>query len=351
MNMIYMKQHPASLLRQFISLPIFLGHENVSQIEEVGSAVKEFSPGQRVVIDPPMACAARKIDPPCPACVSGRPSVCLNFDRGVLGPALGLGYNNFTGGSWSTTIVAHASQIHMLPDELSDEEAILIDPLACSLHAVLRDLPANNERILVFGSGIIALGVILAIRALELPVKITATVRYPFQAELAERCGADNVVFWKRSEIESAMKELAELSGARNLVGSMKMRFFQGGFDRLYDCTGRIGGLVEAMRMLKPGGRLIVSGTPQLGLIDTTSLWFRELTMIGATGRAVETLPGESEPRHDYEHIIGLILRKKINLAPLPVTLYRPEEYRRAFGDLQNRGKTKIIKSAFDFRF
>jgi L-iditol 2-dehydrogenase len=341
LNMVYMQQHPGSLLRAFISWPIFLGHENVAQIADTG---------ERVLVDPPIACAARKIEPPCPACRAGKPSTCWNFARGSIPPALGLGYNSFTGGSWSPYFTAHASQIHPLPDGIPDEQAILIDPIACSLHAVLQDLPATSERILVFGSGIIGLGVILALRALDLKVDITATVRHDWQADLATRCGAHRVIFWKQSDIVPAMNGMAQLLGTRNIVLPFKMRFLEGGFDRLYDCTGRAAGVVEGLRLVRSEGKYVIAGTPQLGLMDLTCTWFRELTVLGTTGRAIETLPGETAAQHNYRHVLQLIRQNRLDLSCLKVDLYRQDDYRRALGETRAKRRAGSVKSAFDFR-
>jgi threonine dehydrogenase-like Zn-dependent dehydrogenase len=331
-------------------MPVMMGHENVAKIEKIGSNVHDFQAGQRVIVDPPIPCAARKIADPCASCRQGKPSICSNFDRGSLPPAMGLGYNNFTGGSWSPYFVAHKSQVHVLPDEILDEQAILIDPLACSLHTILQDPPSPGENILVFGAGIIAMGIIMGLRALALSTRITATVRHSYQADLARQCGADRIVFWSKKNIAQGMKELAEASGAISIVGPFGMRFLQGGFDRVYDCTGKIPGLVESQRLVRAGGTLIIAGTPQLGLIDTTSFWLREIKVLGSTGRAIEPLPGESEAKHGYEHIVSLVQKGKMNLSLFPVKLYRQENYRQAFMDLRSRNRSQIAKATFDFR-
>jgi threonine dehydrogenase-like Zn-dependent dehydrogenase len=349
-NMVFMQQHPASILRSFISMPVMMGHENVSRIDHAGAGVRNFSVGQRVIIDPPIPCAARKIAEPCFACRQGKPSICENFDRGSLPPAMAMGYNNFTGGSWSPYFVAHESQIHALPDDISDEQAILIDPLACSLHAILQDPPKEGENVLVFGAGIIAMGIIMLLRSLNLPVKITATFRHPYQGETAKRCGANNIVLWSQKNIAEAMSRFTRITNSRDLLGHFGMRFLQGGFDRVYDCTGKIPGLVHSQRLIRAGGTLILAGTPQLGVIDTTSFWLRELKVLGVTGRAVEPLPGGTEAKHDYEHIISLIQNGRMNLSLFPVKFYRQTDYRQAFTDLRSRSRSQIAKAVFDFR-
>jgi len=349
-NMIYMRQHPASIFRNIISMPIMMGHENVARIVRTGKEVQDFHTEQKVVVDPPLACAARKIEPACPACAEGKPSTCWNFDRGTIPPALGLGYNNFTGGSWSNYFVAHRSQLHSLPEDLPENEAILIDPLACSLHAVLRDPPSPNEKVLVFGAGIIALGIIQVLKVLKIPLKIIATVRYPFQADLARRSGADQVIYWRKDQINQSMEEMARITGGRNCTGAMNLRYLQGGFDRLYDCTGKVSGIVETQRLLRSGGTLVIAGTPQLGLADMTCFWFRELRVLGVTGRSFSAFPGDTTVRHSYEHVIRLMEQKAIDVSYFPTRFYRQAEYLKAFGDLQSRGRNGIIKSVFDFR-
>jgi len=347
---IFLRQHPGSLLKHFTSWPISMGHENVATIVKTGDAVDSVQPGQRILVDPPLACAARKIDPPCFACKEGKPSTCWNFDRGTLPPALGIGYNNFTGGSWSPYFVAHKSQIHVLPDEIPDEQAILIDPIACSLHAVLQDPPAASEKILIFGAGIIGLGIVMAIRALELPVDITVAVRRRSQADLAMQCGANHTVSWTPEHMPAAIHEMAELTNSRGLDIFYKMRFLQGGFDRLYDCTGNIAALAEAQRLIRSGGKLILAGTPQLGLADLTCFWFRELKVQGVTGRAIEPLPNQQESKHDYRHVIDMIQRNRLDLSVFNVKLYPQQEYRSALTDLHGKSRSGIHKAAFDFR-
>jgi len=349
LNIVFFQQHPATMLQTFTSWPVMLGHENVAEIAEAGTAVAGFAVGDRVIVDPPFACAARRIEPQCPACCAGRPSICENFDVGSLPPTLGLGYNNFAGGSWSQYFLAHRSQLHKLPEELTDEQAIFIDPLACSLHGILEDIPARGERILVFGAGIIGLGVVGLLRALGFDVEITMTVRHAFQDRLARQMGSDHTVFWT-GDREKSYHKLAELSRSRALPGKFGIYFLQGGFDRVYDCSGSARGFADAIRLLRPQGTIVIVGTPQLGLTDITCTWFREAKVLGATGRAYQVLPGETASRHNYQHIIDLLVKKRLDIKPLGLQLYPQNQFRKALLDLRQRAITGVVKAAFDFR-
>src|SRR5262245_24512081 len=61
----FQRHHPASILQVFSSFPATLGHENVSIIEEIGAEVSGWRVGDRVVVEPTLACSAREIDPLC----------------------------------------------------------------------------------------------------------------------------------------------------------------------------------------------------------------------------------------------------------------------------------------------
>jgi len=350
MGMVFFKHHPATMLQRFICSPVMLGHENVAQIVRTGPDVTHVTPGQRVIVDPPLACRARAIEPLCRACQAGRPSICENMDKGALPATVGLGYNNFTGGTWSEYFVAHVSQIHEIPDSISDEHAVLIDPLACSLHAVLEDVPACDEHVLVFGAGIMGLGCLAMLRALAVKSHVTMTVKYEYQAELALRLGADQVVFWRGGDGRS-FRELAELVDARALSGRFGLTFLQGGFDRVYDCTGSPSSFAQAARLVRPRGTLVVVGTPQLGLTDLTCTWFREMKVLGVTGRAVQRMPGKPTAEHNYDQVIELLDHRRIDADAFALRVYPYRDFRTALLDLRNRARERIVKAALDFRW
>jgi len=349
LGIVYLQSHPATILQHFAASPVMLGHENVADIVAVGAKAAPLAVGQRIVADPPTSCAARGITPICRACREGHPAICENMDRGALPASMGLGYNNRTGGSWSEYFVAHVSQVHAVPQSISDEQAVLVDPLACSLHAVLTRVPADSDRVLIFGSGMIALGVLTMLRAIGCKAEVTMTVRHGFQADRARSLGADHTVTWGRSP-DVGPQALAEIVGARAKRGRSDIRYFHGGFDLAYDCSGWAKGFAQVSRMIRTNGTVILVGTPQLGLTDLTCVWFRELTVMGTTGRAIEIFPGQTTPMHNYRHVLDLLSAKRLDVTPFLPALYRPENYRQALADLKDRSSKPILKAAFDFR-
>ncbi|MGI8684184.1 MAG: alcohol dehydrogenase catalytic domain-containing protein, partial [Acidimicrobiales bacterium] len=93
-----------------VSFPFVPGHEVVGDLDD----------GTRVVLEPVLACAARGIHPPCDACAAGDNGNCERISFGCLEPGLQTGYCSDTGGGWSHALVAHDSQLHKVPDAMSD---------------------------------------------------------------------------------------------------------------------------------------------------------------------------------------------------------------------------------------
>ena len=192
LNLITLRDSPS--VSPFASFPFVIGHENVGIVRETGPAVTEVEPGQRVVADPLLPCAVRGFRQPCANCRAGLPNRCLRFTEGAIAPGLLLGSCRDTGGSWGEVFVAHRSQVIPVPDHVSDENAVLAEPFGCALHAVDVAGPPHGRTVLVIGGGVIGLCTIAALRIMAPGCRMVALVRHPFQADMARRLGADEVL-------------------------------------------------------------------------------------------------------------------------------------------------------------
>src|SRR6185312_9142636 len=128
------------------------------------------------------------------ACAAGEHSRCTHFTDGAVAPGMLLGTTRDLGGSWGERFVAHESQVVPVPDGMSDEEAVLVEPFACSVHAVRANLPPDGARVLVIGGGSIGLLTTAALRALAPRAEVTMLARHEFQLEHAQRLGVERVV-------------------------------------------------------------------------------------------------------------------------------------------------------------
>ena len=117
----------------------FLGHENVGVITEVGAGVKDFKVGDRVTIRAYMAgCDTKGIRKRCPYCENGEYNFCLNF--GAPAPYGEL----MTGAGWSDSFIYPANGLAHVYDEITDEQAVMIEPSCVSVHAALCAKPAPS---------------------------------------------------------------------------------------------------------------------------------------------------------------------------------------------------------------
>jgi len=343
---IMQRAHPASILQAISSLPAALGHENVSVVDEVGPAVTRWRPGDRVVVESALSCAVREIEPVCPMCAVGRFTLCRNFRAGPLPVGSMIGWNSLTGGSWSRYFVAHESQLYRVPDEIDDEVAVLTDPFAGALHAVMRRTPADDETALILGAGFVGMSVAAAIRAMGSRCQLAAVVRHGRQAEMMQRFGANAVVRVSRSDSQAIRYgKVAKLVDATVVPSRFGHQAFFGGFDVVYDCVGGGQSLTDAMKYAKSRGTVVEVGTSQIALVDTAPLWLDELTLIGANGRAFEQYEGRR--MHTYEVVFELLRRRRIDLVGLLTHRFRVDQYKEAFRTLADRGGTGAIKVAF----
>jgi threonine dehydrogenase-like Zn-dependent dehydrogenase len=347
MAMLTQRTHPANIVRSLTSFPILLGHENVAVVDEVGANVTEWRRGDRVVCEPSLSCIPRAVDPPCPSCAAGHFSLCESFGgRGQLDKGTMIGLNRFTSGSWSPYFVAHKSQLYRVPDALTDEQAVLVDPLACSLHAILRRPPTNDERVLVVGAGIIGLGVVMGIRALGSSTRVSIIARHESQAEHLKQAGANDVLVVPRGSSRAELfDKVAALFGTERVVGRFGNQMMIGGADVVFDCVGTGESLANAMKFCKARGTVVAAGTSHIALVDTTALWFSELTVLGAYGRQFEDADGGH--RHTYEMTFDLIDSGRLDINGLKVKTFLPSQYRDAFAAVGQRSESGICKIAF----
>jgi threonine dehydrogenase-like Zn-dependent dehydrogenase len=332
----------------FSSFPFVLGHENVGTIEEVGSAVRGFAVGQRVVVNPLLSCEPRAVDPPCAACRSGRPSRCEHFTDGAVPAGMLIGTTRGLGGSWGESFVAHQGQVREVPAAVSDEAAVLVEPFACSVHAVRGAWPAVGERVLVIGAGSIGLLTAAALRAIAPEAAVTVLARHDFQREQALRLGAARVVMGRGRYLDG----LAEAAGARLLSTLVGPPATVGGFDRAFVCIGGPRGMDDALRFTRAGGDVVLLGNARaLDGLDWTPLWLKELTLRGSLtyGRGGDA----SGPAHggaandDFDLALELIASGRAPVAPLVTHVFPLAEHARALATAMGKGASRSVKVAF----
>jgi len=342
------KDHPASYLQGQTSFPIVLGHENVAMIDRVGSEVEGWEVGQRVCVEPSLSCTSRGFQQQCPPCAAGHFSLCENSTNGQLPKGTMVGLNAFTGGSWAPYFVAHQSQLHEVPKDLPNEQAILTDPVSCALHGVLRHIPRDDDKVLVMGAGIIGLGTVASIRALGSKANIAAIARHVHQIEWLRRLGANDVIrFSDKDKTRDRYDLIARKLGGQRIDGRFGNYGLLGGYDVVFNCLGSGSSLTDGFKFTRPGGTTVLLGTSNITLVDTTPMWNKELQVLGSYGRQIEKYGGKE--MHTYELLYELVAKGKLNLDGLLTHTFKTNQYKEAFQTLTSRQRQAVIKAAFVF--
>jgi len=309
-----------------VSFPFVPGHEVVGEIEGPSGP-------ERVVLEAVLGCGARGLDPPCRWCGKGHSGNCQLLAAGDLRPGLQTGYCADTGGGWSTAFVAHESQLHSVPDDMSDEAAVMVEPAACAVHAAGL---AGRERlglVVVLGAGTLGLCTIAALRRLAGPGTLVATAKHPAQKTLAAELGADYAV--APDELVRAVRRLSRSS----MVGGN----ITDGAEVVFDCVGSAASLTDALAVVAPRGHVVLVGMPGPLHVDLTPLWHKEVRLVGAYAYG-------TEPSGESTFELAFRLVADAGLGRLVSALYPLDRYREAIDHAANSGRRGAVKVAFDLR-
>jgi threonine dehydrogenase-like Zn-dependent dehydrogenase len=329
----------------FISFPQVMGHEVVATVDEAGPE-SGLEPGQRVVLNPWLSCAPRGISPECPACEDGDYSLCWNFNDGLLTAGIHTGNSSDASGGFADLLPAHKLMAIPVPDDVSDEVAVLADPFAVSLHAITRNPPPEGGRVLVYGAGALGTtaGAILA--ALYPSVDVGVVARFPQQAALAEQRAL--TVFAPEPRVD-LIEALADWSG-----GVLRTPWdglptcHPGGIDVIYDTVGSPETVEVGVRVLRERGTLMQMGVSSPARFEWTPWYFKELRLVGSNAFGLEEVDGVRQ--HGIAHYLDLVQAGRIDLTGMLTHTFRLEQWRDALAACADQAASGAVKVAFDFR-
>ncbi len=322
---------------QIVSFPFVPGHEVVADDPD----------GRRVVLEPVLGCATRGIEPPCTACADGRLGNCEHLTHGCLEPGLQSGFCCDTGGGWSDQMVAHPSQLHVVPDDLDDRAAVLVEPTACAVHAALSASVGRDDAVAVIGAGTLGLTTIAALSRWSPAGRLVIAAKHPHQRRLAAELGTVDGVAPTVCEPASLLRTVRRAVGT-SFVGdgtSVHDRL-SGGVDVTVDCVGSSDSIAAATAMTRPGGRVVLVGMPVPQHLDLTALWQRELSLQGVYAYGTETVGGSRVRTFD----LAFELVAAQDLGRLVSASYPLERYADAIAHASEAGRRGATKVVFDLR-
>lgn len=256
--------------------PIVMGHEASGEISSVGDAVTNWKAGDRVTFDSTVYCGD------CWFCQRGKINLCEN--RRVLGVSCGE-YRRH--GAFAEFVAVPQRILYRLPDNLSFEQAAMVEAVSVAVHAVKRTPLADDAVAVVIGTGMIGLLVVQVLRAMNCQTVIAIDLEEN-KLSLAKKLGATHTI---KADDSALPEKIRALTGGR-------------GADAAFEVVGLPTTVKTAIESVRKGGSVTLVGNlkPQVDL-PLQAVVTREITLIGTCASAGE-----------YPECLELIASGKINV-------------------------------------
>lgn len=253
---------------------LVMGHEFSGVVVGIGSS-KVFKKGDRVTALPISPCLE------CEPCKNGQIQYCLK----TWDDALGLSLTN--PGALSPRISVREDMVVKIPDNVSDDEAAMVEPCAVALHAADLGNIKVGDKVLIVGGGIIGLASAMFAK-MDGASYVALSETNPLRGENALKLGDVN------EYLDATDKKFVEKCLSKT----------KGGFDVVIECCGNAPAVTSAIMACKPGGKVILAGVSMKPIeIPTILAVTHEVTLQGTIAYT----------KDEFETVIELMSNKKIN--------------------------------------
>ena len=276
---------------QVVQYPFPVGHECSGIIEEVGENVSNVKVGDLVVVDPSVHCGN------CDQCLAGRPHTCRNNKF--------LGCPGQLDGCLAEYIVMPDFTCFPVTGKMNQVQAALIEPLTIGVYTVkLAQIKNKATSVGVFGAGPIGLSVLLKLLA-DGVNDITMIEPLDYRLKKAKEIGAKHLVNPESVNVEESIKNNHELL-----------------LDVVFEASGEQEAVTNAVKILKPGGKLVLVGIPPEAkyTFNMDLMRRKELTIINVRRQ-----------NHCVEEAIELVVSGKIDIEKMVTHNFSLEETPKAF--------------------
>lgn len=274
-----------------LSRPLVLGHEFCAVTEK----------GERVAVDPALPCGK------CESCLHGHPNICPNV-RFAGGDA---------DGAMRDYIAWNDSCVFPIPDALSDDDGVMLEPLGVAIHSVDLAHMKTGMSVGVFGCGPVGL-LIIQLARLAGATNIVATDKLQHRVDAAKACGAQHA-WCVEGRLDN--KALLSATGGR-------------GVDISFEVAGSQNAVDDAFEAVIPGGKVILCGIPD---DDKTSFCASVARRKGLTIKLVRRM------KHTYPRAIEMVSKRLVDVRSMVSHHFALEKASEAFASAERREGFKVI--------
>ncbi|MHB9139122.1 MAG: alcohol dehydrogenase catalytic domain-containing protein [Victivallaceae bacterium] len=291
---------------QIVEYPFTVGHECSGIVEKTGDEVMRVKPGDRIAVEPAAPCHQ------CDQCLAERPHTCRKLTF--------LGCPGQVEGCLSDYILMKEDSCFPIPDSMTLEEAALSEPLSIGVYAVKLSIPMPRARIGIIGCGPIGLSVLMP-SLLQGAEKIYVTDKIDARLENAKKAGAS----WTGNPLKSNI--VADITQAEPLL-----------LDAVFECCGQQEAVDQAVELLKPGGKLIFIGIPEVDRISFNMDYMRRKEICVQNVR---------RQNHCVQAALNMIAGKKCNVNIMTTHRFPLEKTQEAF-DLVAAYRDGVVKAMIE---
>jgi 2-desacetyl-2-hydroxyethyl bacteriochlorophyllide A dehydrogenase len=281
-----------------VAYPRILGHEFVGRVARVGEGVNTLAAGDRVVVEPNYSCGR------CPLCREGNRNLCLSR------VAIGIDVD----GGFAEEACVPARCCWPVPATLSDSDAMLTEPLAVVVRAVGRGALHAGETVAVIGAGNLGLLALQVLRARHARVLVVG--RTPSRLPLARELGADAVHAMTDGPLDAAARAFSGREGV----------------DLVVETAGTPQAVTNALELVRPGGRVVLTGLPH----DPTPVAFFSVV------RREVTITGSMIYQDEFPLALDLVATGSVKTAPLVTHRFPLAEIDAAFAAHRDPASIKV---------
>jgi len=292
---------------QVVRFPYPVGHESGGTVVEVGRNVKKIKQGDRIAIEPAISCGH------CDQCTSGRPNTCRNINF--------LGCPGQIDGCLTEYLVMPEENCFLIPDHMSFAEAALSEPLAIGVYAVQQSISMKNAKVGILGFGPIGMSVMLPAMAYGAEI-FYVTDKITDRLIIAKDLGAS----WAGNPDE------VDVVGKINEIEPMQL-------DVVFECCGQQDAIDNALEILKPGGKLMLIGIPEVEKLCFNMDYMR---------RKEISIVNVRRQKHCVQEALDLIAYGRIDISKMVTHNYSFEDTKIAF-DLVGGYKDGVMKAMINF--
>lgn len=271
---------------RWVRFPVIPGHEWAGTVVEVGANVDSVGPGDRVVCEGMIPCYA------CPRCSSGETQWCERIQA--------LGFTR--PGGYAELVSVPERVVHRLPEHVSFDAGVLVEPASVVLHGLDKARPQAGENVGVIGIGTLGALAIVLLR-LYAPSKITAFGVREEELELARRLGAGDTMLVPSGAAPAAELDLVvETAGAPSAVAMATELCRPGGRAVLLGIAG------EGRTLTLPSDVLVGKDMALIGSIAyPASIWSRVVELVRAGVVELDPIVTHRFPARDFEQAVALM--------------------------------------------